>query len=236
MTHLQQGLLFAAGVVLAFGIGFGWQYLRAENLEEAFASTEAELALRSLEGTLGAAAIEAQRGSFEAARTLTSEFFTGLQQNVDAAPLPAQEELRGILDERDAIITALSRAEPAAGEALVRLFVRYRVAIGGPDQALPVAFRESDDPLPVVRGRFGHAVRAALGGPDHPLLRVAGGSDRPLRVALGGADQLLPAALGGSDQPLAVALLGSAELLVAYAGPHHPPAVPLTVPRLPPVQ
>lgn len=139
MTRLQRSLLFALAVVLAFGIGFGWQYLRAERIERALASARAQLTLRSLEGTLGAAAIEAQRGTFESARTLASDFFTGLQQTIETAPPAAREELRGVLADRDAIITALSRAGPEAAETLVRLFVRYRVALGGPEKAIPVA-------------------------------------------------------------------------------------------------
>lgn len=145
MNRGQQVVLTAGGLVLAFAIGFGWQYTRARELEQELAEAEAqlgearaELTFARLESTLAAGTVQAQRGSFEVARGLASEFYTGLQQSVAEAPAEALAELQAILAQRDAMITALSRADPASGELLAQLLVRYRVALGGAAEATPI--------------------------------------------------------------------------------------------------
>lgn len=115
-----------------------WQLVRAQSLQTDLAATTEELALARLEGTLGAAVIEAQRGNYEVSRRLASDFFTGLQQQVDRGALGAGGDLRSILVIRDAAITFLSRGDPEASDLLQRAFVQYRVAAGGPERAIPV--------------------------------------------------------------------------------------------------
>lgn len=143
MTRARKRLLLATGVVLAFAAGFGWQYLRAERLDDRLEETVRELEMARLEATLGAAAVEAQRGGFEAARQLTSEFFTGLQRQMDRVPADERRELEEILGRRDQLITLLSRGDPEGRDLLVRTFQGYRVAVGGPDEAIPVAAPET---------------------------------------------------------------------------------------------
>jgi hypothetical protein len=150
MTDAQRWGITAGAAVVAFLIGFGWQYTRAAGFSGELDDTRRELTFHRLEATLGAATIDAQRGSFEVARQLASEFFTGLQENVAQAPQPAQAELRSILGQRDAIITSLSRGDPASGDLLSRLFVRFRVALRGPDRALPVSTPRAPEPAPAA--------------------------------------------------------------------------------------
>ena len=152
MTSVQRGLALAGAVVLAFLIGFGWQAMRAGRIGDELERAERELAFTTLEATLGAAAIEADRGSHEASRQLASDFFTGLQEEIDRAPADAREPLRALLAERDATITMLSRGDPESRHQLGRMFLRYRLALGrqirtspapapaavpGPDSAAP---------------------------------------------------------------------------------------------------
>jgi hypothetical protein len=144
----RNGLLVALAIVIAFGIGAGWQFVRASQLggelettRQQLAATSAELELQKLEATLGAATIEAQRNGYELGRQLASDFFTGLQESVGGAPEAARAPLNEILAQRDEVITALSRSNAEAGSLLARLFIRYRVAMGeqvGP-QTLPAA-------------------------------------------------------------------------------------------------
>lgn len=145
----KQTLLVAGAVVLAFLIGFGWQYLRASSLSDELEETRRALVLERLETSLAAAAIEAQRGSYEAARQFVSEFYTGLQENIGAAPEAARPELERLLAQRDALVTALSRGDPATADLLPRLLVRYRTALEGLDAALPVAQPGVSPPAPV---------------------------------------------------------------------------------------
>ena len=130
MTSVQRGLALAGAIVLAFLIGFGWQAMRAGRIDNQLEETRRELVFTTLEATLGAAAIEADRGSHEASRQLASDFFTGLQGAIDRAPAEAREALRALLAERDATITMLSRGDPESRHQLGRMFLRYRLALG----------------------------------------------------------------------------------------------------------
>lgn len=139
MTRNRMILIAVAAVVLAFLAGFGWQYARAEGLEARVAAAERDLVFATAESTLAAAAIAAQQGQYDVALQQASAFFTTLQQYVALAPPAARDELDAVLAQRDATIATISRQDPAAANALGRLFLRYRTAIGGPDKALPIA-------------------------------------------------------------------------------------------------
>jgi hypothetical protein len=131
MTREQR---FALGSVLAilvaFLIGFGWQYTRARNLDQQLEQATNELTFKRLEANLAAATIEADRGNYEIARQLSSEFFTNLQRDMTRAPQERQMELQRIAGQRDAIITAASRSDPQTGSLLAQLYSTYRVAFG----------------------------------------------------------------------------------------------------------
>ena len=90
----------------------------------------AEDRLAILESTLAAAIIEADRGNFEIARKLASDFFTGLQADMSRAPQEHQQELTAIAGQRDVIITAASRSDPQTGSLLAQLYSTYRVTFG----------------------------------------------------------------------------------------------------------
>jgi len=125
-------LYIAAGVIAGFLIGFLWQYTSARGARGELDRTSQELVFQQLEATLGAATIEAHRGSYEIARQLASQFFSGLQEQVGEAPPEARAALTEILGRRDAMITALSRNDPQSGPMLAQIFFRYRAAFGRP--------------------------------------------------------------------------------------------------------
>lgn len=145
MTDTQRVVLGAVVAAIAgFAIGAGWQYSSArayrsdlEVTRTALDSTRHELTYQRLEATLGAATIEAQRGNHESARRLASEFFTTLQAEIETAAPEAQPALRRILDQRDSIITELSRARLESGGVLAELFAEYRTAMGEPVGPIP---------------------------------------------------------------------------------------------------
>jgi hypothetical protein len=141
MTDKQRGILIGiAAAIGAFLIGAGWQYLSARRLADELTVAERAAAFNALEGTLGAATIEAQQGSFEIARQHASEFFTRLQSDISHATTAERGTLQEILGQRDAMITVLSRADPQSGPMLERLFTRYRLAMGhsvGPETTEP---------------------------------------------------------------------------------------------------
>lgn len=137
MTRGRKTLLVTVGIVLAFLVGFGWQFARAHSLQGQLDKTQRELTFQRLQATLGAATIEAQRGGFEPARQLASDFFSNLQGAVDQAPEAGRSQLQDILGQRDAVITELSRSDVQSGAVLARMFVQYRSAVAsGPNSPI----------------------------------------------------------------------------------------------------
>lgn len=125
-------LIVFAAVIIAFLVGYGWQRIRAGQLADELDRTTTVLELQRIESTLGAAAIEAQSGSFEIARQHASDFFTRLQAIVHVMPDAVQGEMRELLARRDALITALSRNDVQSGPQLAQMFRRYRTVLGEP--------------------------------------------------------------------------------------------------------
>lgn len=121
-------------VVLVFIAAMAMQYLQTRTARAEAATLRRELAVARTEATLGAAALEAQRGGYENARRLASEFFTNLQVSAPQAAVDIRPTLETILDQRDATITMLSRGDPQAAAVLSRMFTEYRAALHGPGQ------------------------------------------------------------------------------------------------------
>lgn len=86
--------------------------------------------LAQLKGTLAAAVIDVQRGEYEPARQLISDFYTNLRPLVDTDNsslfTPAQREgLRSLLAERDELITLLARSDPQATDRIFNVYSTY---------------------------------------------------------------------------------------------------------------
>lgn len=128
-------LLVALAVALAFGLGYGWQYFEATQVRGELTELRGHAELAQLEAELAAATIEAMRGSYEVARQHASGFFTELQESVDEVPPGVRGRARDVLAQRDAVITALSRANPDSGDLLARLFLQLRSAGPAPPEA-----------------------------------------------------------------------------------------------------
>ena len=124
------GLFAAIGIIAAFLIGFVWQNMRARDFERRLDQANVELTFERLESKLAAALIEADRGNYEIARQLASEFFTGLQADMSRAPEEHRQELTAISGHRDVIITAASRSDPQTASLIGQLYNTYRVAFG----------------------------------------------------------------------------------------------------------
>jgi hypothetical protein len=134
----QRDRLILIGIMAAiagFAIGALWQYTSARSYQQRLDTAQHELELQRLGSMLGGATAEAQRGGYEIARRLASDFFSGLQAELARADAPPVEaERRRTFDyvqqHRDGIITALSRNDPQSGSMLAELFVRYRIGMG----------------------------------------------------------------------------------------------------------
>jgi len=131
MTKGRRIGLIAGAIILAFLVGFAWQFVRAQRLAHTLDSTRRALATSQSEATLGAAAIEAQQGRYETSRQLASDFFTAIQGEVARASESVPPAVTTILGQRDSVITLLSRNDGQAATLLSRMFVQYRTAVGG---------------------------------------------------------------------------------------------------------
>jgi hypothetical protein len=151
-TRLRNGLVVLIGVIIAFGIGAGWQFTEARRARGALgtATTELETTRLQLEqervqNTLALAVVAAQLGNFERSRQLASDFFTTMQNSAAQLPAGARAGVDQILAQRDATITLLSRSAPESGLHLARLLSQLRQALGGNAAGLaPAAAQPAD--------------------------------------------------------------------------------------------
>lgn len=129
----RTGFLWASlAVVIAFLIGFGWQFYEANTVRDDLAAIEDELMLERLRTQLGQAALNAQAGDYESARQQMSDFFRQLQENSDAMPDAVRSVADDFLDDRDQIITGLSRSNPETAATLYRMLGELSSAIDQP--------------------------------------------------------------------------------------------------------
>jgi hypothetical protein len=135
--------LFAIVVViavLAFLGGLVPMWLHARNTRDELREAAQRLTLGQIEISLGAAAIDARRGDYEAARREASQFFTSLQEEVNRGAQSAlnsvqREKAAALFSQRDALITLLARSDPASADRLSDLYVASRAAIQGQEGA-----------------------------------------------------------------------------------------------------
>lgn len=150
--------LVAAGLVIAFLLGFVPELAAKRRADRSLASSRQELAatrqelgLARLQGRLGAAVAEAMRSNYERSRQLMAGYFTGLQ---DAQPAVRDRRRRqafgAILAQRDEIITLLSRAQPESSQRLMLLYTSMFAAMD-PQGAVAPAVTPSPPPPPALR-------------------------------------------------------------------------------------
>lgn len=140
-------LVAILAIIIAFGVGYGWQYTKAMELQKELKATRARLQVQKLYVELGQTAFEAQRGNYEEARRDASGFFTALQSAVDSMNADQRAPFEPILAQRDNVITALSRANPDAADMLSGLFARIR---GQAPPAMRVPAESAAQPAPAT--------------------------------------------------------------------------------------
>lgn len=126
LSPTRRTLWIAAVIAFSFLVGAGSQLVRMRSLDENLRETRRALLFTTLEARLGAATLEARRGSYAVARQLASEFYTGLQLNIADTPDAARRYFTGVLDRRDDVISELSREEETAAVLLSDLYLRWR--------------------------------------------------------------------------------------------------------------
>lgn len=182
---LTVAILLAA----SFTGGFLWQYIEARTARGEVTELQEELDFQRMATTLAAAVIQAENQGYEGARELMSRFFTDLQARIDEAEPEVRSDLEALLSRRDAVITALSRSQPGSAADLTRMFVRFRVALGGPEVGIPLPPIQTSE-TPVPEGTE----------PAVPPAAGADTADAPVDT-LDTPDTLVPDTAGGSGPP-----------------------------------
>lgn len=128
--------LAVLGAILVFLAGYLPQRSRAGRLGDELESTRQELALSRLQGKLGAALTESLRSNYERSRQLMADFYTEAQAVVGRVEdARKRQALEGILNQRDEMITMLSRAQPESSQRLMLLYTSYYAAMNPGDRA-----------------------------------------------------------------------------------------------------
>lgn len=113
-----------------FLLGFVPMWFKVGSAIEQRDAAQREVRLLQFQNTLGAAMVDVQRGEYEPARQLTSDFYTNLRIQIDATNASVftsaqRETLRPFLAERDDVITLLARSDPAAADRLFAIYSSY---------------------------------------------------------------------------------------------------------------
>jgi len=122
--------LYASIAAGFFLLGFVPMWFKTTHAIEQRDAAQHGVRLAQLHNTLAAAVIEVQRGQYEPARQLTSDFYTNLRPQIDSDSgslfTPAQREgLTSLLAQRDELITLLSRSDPSATDRLFNVYSTY---------------------------------------------------------------------------------------------------------------
>jgi hypothetical protein len=126
----RTGMLWAIlAVVLAFFIGFFWQFYQATTVRATLTATEHELVVERLRVQLANAAIAAQSGRYEPARREMSDFFNRIAAQQALLPADLRPVATEFLAMRDDVITGLSRANPDYAGVLFGMLDRFEAAV-----------------------------------------------------------------------------------------------------------
>lgn len=123
------------GLALAlFAFGLIPMWIKANRYAGERDTAQRELRLKQMENLLAAAVIYADRGDYEPARQMSSDFFTSVRAQVDSGPESdlstfQREKIRVLLTQRDEVITLLARSDPTAVQRLSDTYVAYRRAL-----------------------------------------------------------------------------------------------------------
>jgi hypothetical protein len=126
--------IYAGALLAAFLVGFVPMWWSARSRATERDEARRELRLSQIKNDLSSAVIYSRRGEYEQARQATSNFFTSLRSQCEAADETADltssqcATAKPLLDQRDDLITLLARSDPASADRLSALYVSYEKA------------------------------------------------------------------------------------------------------------
>ena len=120
-------------VLVAFLGGFVPQYLKLSTAKSEIAELKRQLNAETQDRTVAdfrnAASLlyfETSKRNFSTAGDQATKFFTDLRRFTDQAPDPLRQRLNRVLTNRDAIIAAIAKADPASSTLIQSMFLQMQ--------------------------------------------------------------------------------------------------------------
>lgn len=122
------GICFLTGLLLGL-VPLGIRLMQTQGDRDAL---QQQLRLANLEMNLSAAAVMTRHGDYTAARDAASRYFSDARQAIDSdddtLTAAQRAHLESALASRDALISLLSRGDPAGAERSTAMYVAHRAA------------------------------------------------------------------------------------------------------------
>jgi hypothetical protein len=135
-SPLIRWAIVAVIVLFAFLIGLIPMAMQKWSVQRDLAESQKNLRRSEIKVLLASSIVDAARGEYEPARQAASNYFTGLNQEIEKAEADSflkkgeAEKLKPMFSERDTIITMLAQRDPAAVGRLNNLYVAYLQGLG----------------------------------------------------------------------------------------------------------
>lgn len=120
-------------VLGAFLVGFVPEFLKLSTAKSEIAELKQQLdqekEARTVADFRNSAAllyVQASKSNFSTAGDQATKFFTDLRRFTDQAPDPLRQRLNSVLANRDAIIAAIAKADPASATLIQSMFLQMQ--------------------------------------------------------------------------------------------------------------
>jgi hypothetical protein len=119
-------------LALAFLLGFVPQYLQKRQAQRELAVSIEKLKLSELRDLAGLMLLESLRQNYGVARDYSSQYFDKLRETSEGVNNPTLKiSLQKLLNDRDTVTSALSKADPASASQLQGMFAEIQTVTKG---------------------------------------------------------------------------------------------------------
>ena len=132
MTRMQKIAAALTVLALAFLLGFVPQYLQKRQAQRELAVSIEKLKLSELRDLAGLMLLESLRQNYGVARDYSSQYFDKLRETSEGVNNPTLKiSLQKLLNDRDTVTAALSKADPASASQLQGMFAEIQTVTKG---------------------------------------------------------------------------------------------------------
>jgi len=129
MTAKQKTVTGLVILVLVFLLGFVPQYLEKRQIQSEIAISSEKLKMSELRDLAGMMLLEVLRQNYGVARDYSSQYFEKLRETAEQVENSTlKTSLQELLNSRDTVTAALSKADPASASQLQAMFAKTQAA------------------------------------------------------------------------------------------------------------